>query len=449
MFKTGGGPHVAGFSLGKGKMGTFLTVASVLLAIGVGLYVLLTAAASFKSAGVKRRWAGALGTREQIFERYPAADADAAARELQRLSAEVGIDISPRTDDDAPHPDSDGIAAFRRAGRPMAEYRKVVLERPYRGAHPPPPLVAGFLETRADELAAVRRHLIESGVPRWEMHLERGAQAPIPNLLGHINLQKLLITDALAAVAQGDRARALSDLDAAWSLTMSLADSPILISQMIAVADVRLVAGALRQIDDVPVGWRDRLSQHDLRRSVTTALKYEGWYWTQLDDPGDLTSLTGVASKLVRSVVAPYVRYCLADISDEYRKRLANLERLRAICDYDLAARGADLNVPVPRWNLIAGIMTPTLDGTLRRLARVELDLELTSKLIELDLARRENGGEWPPVLPGIQDSVACPRDGWVYEVSPAGAMTLAFNREVIWPDTRGLKLPARFTATR
>ena len=88
-------------------------------------FLLLTAVASFKSAGVKRRWATALGTREQILERYPPADADAVARELQRLTAQLGIDTSPRSDDSAPHPATESSANFKHAGRAMAAYRNL------------------------------------------------------------------------------------------------------------------------------------------------------------------------------------------------------------------------------------------------------------------------------------------------------------------------------------
>ena len=44
--------------------------------------------------------------------------------------------------------------------------------------------------------------------------------------------------------------------------------------------------------------------------------------------------------------------------------------------------------------------------------------------------------------VPGIEISSACPREHWVYEVSPEGAMTLALNREVTWPDLKGARLP-------
>ena len=83
----------------------------------------------------------------------------------------------------------------------------------------------------------------------------------------------------------------------------------------------------------------------------------------------------------------------------------------------------------------------------LHRVARLELDFELTRKLIELEAARRGNAGRWTAAVPGVEDSEACPHDLWVYGVEPDGSMSIALSREVSWPDPRGLVLPTRFTA--
>jgi hypothetical protein len=278
------------------------------------------------------------------------------------------------------------------------------------------------------------------------MHLERVAEAPIPNLLGHLELQRTLVADALAAIDAGDRRRALDDLEAAWRLMSALRDDPFILTQLIVLVDARLVAGALRQIEEAPPVWRERLAGHDFRAGVTEALQYEGWYWTQIDESEDLTSLRGVGAKLLYSVAEPYFRYCLVDVSDTFRERLANLERASALCDYDLASRRADLQVPVPRWNVLGDLVVPDLGGALDRLARLELDVELTRRLLELEEARRAAGGEWPASLPGGEVSSACPKDRWDYELSPEGGMTLAFHREISWEGVKGPRLPTRFS---
>jgi hypothetical protein len=68
--------------------------------------------------------------------------------------------------------------------------------------------------------------------------------------------------------------------------------------------------------------------------------------------------------------------------------------------------------------------------------------------LIALEQARRANDGTWPPSPEGIEISEACPEDRWVYETSPDGGMTLAFSRDISWPELKGARLPPRFTVT-
>jgi hypothetical protein len=447
MFQGREAPGMPAFQIPKGRAGAILTVASAGVAVLIGLFVIMAGIASYKTTTVERRWAQTLGTWDEILERYPPAEANAAALELERLTARLGIDTATRSYESRPRPTAEQMAAFKQSvSGDMASYRRALLEQPRRAPKPPPANVTAFLAGHEEDLAAVRRHLIEGGVPRWEMHLERVTEAPIPNLAGHVDLLKLLITDALAKTAAGDRARALENLEASWTLMQSLRDHPFLMGQLITLTEGRLLAGALRQVDDVPPVWRDRLAGEDFRRTFTDALKYESWFWTQFDETADFSSLSGFASRLVVSVGKPYIRYCLADVSDDIHARLRKLEGLRALCDYDLSARQADLDVPIPRWNVIGGLVVPYLGGSLKRLARVELDVEMTVKLIDLERARRANGGVWPDSLPGIELSSACPRDRWVYEVSPEEGMTLALSREVTWADLKGPELPLRFT---
>ena len=55
------------FSLGSGKFGTALTIASILIACAVGLFVLVAALASYTSTHVENGWEETLGSREEIF----------------------------------------------------------------------------------------------------------------------------------------------------------------------------------------------------------------------------------------------------------------------------------------------------------------------------------------------------------------------------------------------
>jgi len=95
----------------------------------------------------------------------------------------------------------------------------------------------------------------------------------------------------------------------------------------------------------------------------------------------------------------------------------------------------------------VGEVLVPNLADVPYRLARLELDLELTVKLVDLRTARSEAGGRWPESVPGIDRSSACPEDHWDYTVEPGGGMTLAFARQISWPNKAGVVLHTRFSA--
>jgi hypothetical protein len=138
-------------------------------------------------------------------------------------------------------------------------------------------------------------------------------------------------------------------------------------------------------------------------------------------------------------VTRPYYRYCLADASDAMRERVANLSRLDALCGVDLAAHDADLAIPLPWWNWLGGELVQNVADALDRLIRMELDLELTRKLLELESAE-------PRPVPASDPSQACPGDRWIYESASDGSVTITFGREMTWPGMAGAVLSNHFT---
>lgn len=426
-------------------LGGFVTGIAAVIAALLGTYVIAVGITSYKTATVARRWQRALGSRDAIFSRFPPTDANAHALALEPLSAALGITLSPRWSDAArARATTEQARAFGAARTALSPWLSSQLERSSRALDPPPADAMRFLEAAASELGAVRDYLARGDVPRWETDLSRHYAATLPNLQGHINLVKLLLGDALIRTRVGDHETARRDLDAAWTLIRSERESPLLICQLIVVAEARLLAGTLRHVPDLPAVWRARLDPGGFRDAVIEALKLEAWHWTRIDDVRDAVDLPAATSRLLGGVTKPYLRYCVADISDDVRARLVNLERVSSLCDYDLARHDADLELPVPDWNVMGKLMAPDLTNAVNRVARLELDLELTSRLLQLEAACRDTG-KWPAALPGGERSEACPQDRWIYEVAADGSMRLALSREPSWPRGAGAQQPAYF----
>jgi hypothetical protein len=413
------------------------TTLAVLVTLVIIAFLLGSRLSSSKSATVEAGWDHTLGSREEILERFPLRHANDAAMELERLTAALGIDIASRIDTGRARPLKETARRFAKIKPKLGNYLQRQIELPRRTSLPPPEQLISFLKEEEETLAAIRRHLLEGDLPRWGLHVGRYFDVAFPNRLGHVNLQKLLVADAMIKNVRGESAEALLVLEAGWRLNGSIRDDPYLITQLVAISITRLHAGALRQIRDVPDDWKERLNEHDFRDSFFTAMLLESWHWTQIEGPEIFDERTSRASRLAWMIARPYARYCLADLSDDYRERLMKLADGGATCDYYLVERQESLDVPVPFWNVMGVLVQPNILGALDRLARLELDLELTGKVLRL------KNEPWDERL---EPSVACPRDNWLYGTGPEGTKSIEFSREISWPDQTGAILPTKFS---
>lgn len=422
----------------------------------IAVFSIASLVASWQTERTERGWSHTLGVREELLRRFPAREANPAALRLESLAAGLGIDLAPRNLESRVRPAPESLERYEQIRLDVGAYVAAQLRRTEPGVEPAPGAVAAYLAEHRASLYEVVRSLTEDPAPQWELQL--APEASLPNLAGYLNLQRLLLADALAASIAVDRKRAWADMEASWQLNRALRDDPMLVNQVIAMAVTRMQAGMLWHLDPVPQAWRERLFEHDYRASTLTALGVEGWLWTQAD-PLDLKTpsvwpavtrfsappwLPPLGKKVARKLWMPYARYCVADASDQWRRHLAELAASAVLCDYDPARRGTDLDIPIPRWSIVPQRLLTAPSVAVSRLARLEVDLEFTVKLLDLRVARRASGA-WPRWTPDFERSSACPDDRWAYEVTPEGKMSLAFARDLVWPDSSGLILPTRY----
>jgi len=408
-----------------------LTIVIALAGVVLALLVTVSALAAYRNSNARRDWDEVLGSWDEIMQRYPATETNASALELERLAASLGIDITPRKSGRRDGFTDDGAAALEgKLSAAFYVYLKSQSERVLLGElDPPPPELTDFIAEHGEKLLALRRHLTRGDVAVWESDFSKVEVASLPASVALVRLQA------------GDSTGALADVEAAWNLSRSLRDSPFLINQLILIAGARMQLGVLRQIPDVDALWLDRLAEHDFREAFITAMKYEGWVWLYTDEAGIAREGMPVWKRIASPLIQPYTKLCLADLSDAWRERMVNLEQVDALCDRDLAPYGADLQIPLPRWNKLGELYHPNLSSAIGRLARLELDLELTRLWIVADAERRTNGGAWPEGYVGSRESDACPDDRWDFSVTGEG-LEIALSRDVHWPDQKGTILP-------
>lgn len=381
---------------------------------------------------------------DDVLARYPPLETNRTAIELENLAARIGIRLAPVKDGGLGQPQAEDTAGLLAVKKALSEYVAAELRRTDAGIAAPPTAVVEFLKLHRDHLDAIREILSRAETPVWEQHLERLWEAPLPYLLGHMQFQRLLIAAALERAAASDSRGALAYIEASWQLNRALRDEPRSIVQAIAVAIARMQAGALRRIPDVPEEWIARLHEHDYRASMTSALWLEGWIWTQIRGASDEEMRrSSWIGKVMLTASAPYMRLCLRDAAEKLDTHLVRLQGIPSLCEGDLATLDRSLANSSPWWSVGTGAIYNGQLGFMGRVARLQLDLEMTSLILGISGVRRKTH-ELPSALPS-PPSTACPSSRWAYTPKSGGKFVLSLEPSVAWPDHFGLILPQRY----
>lgn len=371
---------------------------------------------------------------------FPKSDANGTALELERLASALGINLvpgpfpEPPKEGETPPPPNDGRvrpAPGTEMALPLLDFLQRELAVSDERIGRAPPAVERFLEEREGEISAIESILLGNEEPRWEMDVAAGTKSPIPNLLGVLRLQRLLLTRALVLARAGETDAAVETMEASWRLHGALLSRPELISQLIAIAVAKLQVGVLRKIDSPAYGWSERLrSPGSGAAGIAAALANEIWTYST-----ESSHEEGFAS---------YAR--------TYRRFLANLEPL-SLCSWSEAIlKGAweDAVLEMDDENLriiLLEIQTPNLSNGLLRARRLAIDSELTALVLD---ARAERAAlrrpRWPAKLLTLNTGV-CSEARWAYRVERNGTARFRLETAIDDPDVVPFRLPLEFTA--
>ena len=371
-------------------LGLFVIAAWLLMWAGAGLMN----RAYTSSAG--HEWPYDLGLIEGVPARYPATEMSPAALQLVQAASACQIEIAPRPLQSPPTPQTDPLGATRRS---VTEYVREQIERPDAAITPPPADVGEFLAGHAGDLAVVRSVLLGQGPMVWPSNLQAGPEAPLPNLLGHMYLGRLLQANALDRARIGDRG-SWDDLQASWNLTQGLWKRPELISWLIALAIARNTNAIARKLPLPEPEWLREMQEFDYLRTAVAAHQAEarsikdGVYaeTTVNDEAGLLRRVTDV-------VMQPYTRMSAADLI-EAERQFAHAVASNKSCDF----RPESIRRRVAWWNVPGrAVLTPNIDAIWLRLFRFRAELEATDRVLRMRQGK-------PPL-----ETSACSGAKWLY----------------------------------
>jgi hypothetical protein len=388
--------------------------------------MLLSGRSRGAKAEVMSRWAETVGTPAEVFARFPPQETNPEAFELIDATVPLGIDSAPRHDETMLRPDRERSKRFRQLKSQSSRWLEQQMSKTTSPVSAPPDQVASFLEENRQNLDDVQELLLSGDRPVWPSDLSRLFEAPIPNLLGHTDLHKLLLIDCLAALGSGNIEQAERALESAWELGEILTGDPVLISQLVSLDLKRSQAAVVRHMPWL-LHWVPRLDGQALRERIERALLYEGWVWPQYDfGPSEEQGLLG---RIHTTISGPLQQLGSADASERWRRTILKLQGAPSWCQPTLDRLGVRLEIPMPWWNTGGDILVFDVEQATTRVVHAQIQFELTRKVLEMT-ATRETTGEWPVASTPWLQSSACPEDRWVYSADESVA-SIGFERSI------------------
>lgn len=413
-------------------------VAAVVAALAAlaGVWIVVgNALASRRERETDRAWTATFGSLDDLKKKYPTRATNETAMKLEELTRGTVFDLTPVVGsvERGRHP---GSGWNRSQG--AVDFLLAQIAKPEASIDPPGEEAIRFLEEKRVAVDAIEALLTAEPPAEWTFDPSiPSKERRMPNALGQVRLQRILLARALSA-AQGGRTNASArSLEASWNLNESLRMRPEAISALLGIGIARLEVGVLRKVNVEESIWEKRLTALNPRTSLLDwiGLNYRLnslWTsWNAVKNDADRSSFQPVRDFLER----PWYRMEMADCSDRMR---IELDRLRS---FPLSDRSFEAENAKKGWGLariLASIAIPNIRNSFARADRLVVDAELTSKVLEAKRLRTENGGRWPAAIPGIESS-RYPGASWRYQVSPDGLrMSIAFSRELASPYGEG-----------
>lgn len=380
------------------------------------------------------------GPRSALEVKYASAETNAEARRADELAKVVGYDLTPKPRGSRVANGGSGFSEEERAA--IGDYGTAQLVRPDDSVSPPSPELSAILEKHRVPLTTFEEILSSAPSPRWAFHPGASREdVSTPNLLGHMQTQRLLVADALAAAARGDFSASARTLEASSKLNDALLARPELVSQLIAMAVGRLQAGVLRKVPASSEVCAARLAAMGRRAPLVDALVLE--HGSPIDFVGRTRaslehSAEGGGNRFLGWLQEPTLRVWAAGYSVDWARAIAELRNAPA---FEAPKKVAEN--PRGFSEIMLSIQMPNTRNSFERADRLALDAELTAKILRVKEARRTQGA-WPPPSAEIAAS-RFPGLSWNYVVD-RGVMTIALARELPKPPSPFV-LPTSFSS--
>jgi hypothetical protein len=365
---------------------------------------------------------------EDFEKRFPPVKKNAAAEDLERLSLGLGLDPRPK-DPDADHPTKEDQDAYRQAE--VGAWLDTQVKTSDDSITSAPARLKEFLQERQPILQRVVG-LLKKEVPEWGFDIHEAARER-SDLLLVVGVGRILLSAALVEERAGRHAEAGELLEASWSLSRSVSAHPEMIEQIIAVAIGSRQAGVLRKMNEPGFEWVGRMTDDSPRKRMLEIFRLH---------PVMAQARTGGVSEFF-------------DLED--RAWNAFVDKIEEVSPCGLAKlsyeeiwRSIEIPAETPeaaaQMRVIREMGLPNLMNGLSRATRLDVDRELTGRIVSLRLEKASSRERnWPERLLD-RDSRICPGASYEYQTR-GGGIAIRFQGSIGDLEAPALFLPLFFEA--
>ncbi len=395
-------------------------------------------------------WPTPDGSLDSLGTFYPPTQTNDIAHEIERRAWLIGVDVYPRKGAD--RPDARKLDPRWKNVQDAAKayiHSALTCDRPCSAALPA--RFEEYLNVNGAAIDGIAERILSGPVPQWKVDLRRGFAAPLPNLVGHLELVRLLVASSLHRADRGETEKAWQYLHAASRFTDGLVLRPELISQLIVRADAIMIVGAMRRVPSAAPAWALSWPDADLKQRLGSAAAVEAWMayspfrksvLTDLFSAFDDEQAPSPGGRFLSLVFSPYFRLSAANVAAAHRDLLRRHMQSPA-CIQDVVTETA--KQAIPEWNVFGRIVYPgdSLSGSFRRLGILDAHIEGTRLLLDArDVKRRT--GHWPATSPARRSTCATPF--WSATIKESGELEIRATRSIAEVTTKGaINLPARY----
>lgn len=347
-------------------------------------------------------------------ETFPRTEVNASARRLEELVAPLGISLARPGEPGGVVPNDDVVKCFTGQREDLKSYFKGAGSVGDEPVPPPGPELVPFLVTARPVLEQAVDLLLSSPLPQWERDLSLGAESPVSNLSGQLDVQRLLLIEAISRGQAGDVYSASRFLEASWTLNQATSSCPFLVCQVISLAVLRAQSIALSHVCVDTEPWQGRFAKIEALSAMRNALELEGHFFYRLSrDPslfadGRVPAVPFLASR----ATLDHARRWQAMLDELYEQEIRSL---------DSEAFFRQQFERIPKWQVVSRVLMPNFFDAWTRAARAELSADLVARVLEARTAHAQ--GRDPRLFAEQRNDGASRVEGihWRYEAVPDG----------------------------